>query len=65
MPTRRTNNDAMIDEFSEAWAELDRAAVGEAEAWADLERELERELQQALEAARRPADAMTGDPNMR
>ena len=53
MPTHRTSNDAMINEFSKAWAELDRAAVAEAEAWADLEQELERELERVLETARR------------
>jgi hypothetical protein len=53
MPTHRTNNNAMINEFSKAWAELDRAAVAEAEAWTDLEQELERELERALGAARR------------
>ena len=52
MPTRRMNNDAMINEFAAAWSELERAAVAEAEAWAELER--------AVEAARRPARAMTG-----
>jgi hypothetical protein len=59
MPTRRTNNDAMVEEFSKAWVELDRAAVAEAEAWADLEQELERELERALEPARRQANAAT------
>ena len=53
MPKRRTNDDAMINEFSKAWAELDRAAVAEVEAWSDLEQELERELERALGAARR------------
>jgi hypothetical protein len=57
MPTRRTNNDAIVNEFATAWAELDRVAVAEAEAWADLERELEQELKRALEATRRPAHA--------
>jgi hypothetical protein len=46
MPTRRTSNDAMISEFSEACTELARAAVAEAEAWAEIER--------AIEAARHP-----------
>jgi hypothetical protein len=57
MPTLRPSDDAMINEFSEAWSELERAAVAEAEAWTEIEREIER----ALEAARRPAHATTGD----
>ncbi len=52
MPTHRTSNDAMTNEFAEAWTELERATVAEAEAWAELERE--------VEAARRSARATTG-----
>jgi hypothetical protein len=57
MPTSRTSNDAMIKEFSEAWTELQRAAVAEAEAWAEVER--------AIEAAQRRAHATPGDANNR
>jgi hypothetical protein len=42
----------MTNEFAEAWTELERAAVAEAEAWAGLERE--------VEAARRSARAASG-----
>ena len=62
MPTRRTNDDAMINEFSKARAELDRAAVAEAEAWANLEQELERELGRAIEAARGLLTRRLSDP---
>jgi hypothetical protein len=54
MPTHRTSDDAMINEFAEAWTQLERAAVAEADAWAELERE--------VEAARRSARATTGAP---
>jgi hypothetical protein len=57
MPTGGTNNDAMTKAFSEAWSELERAAVAEAEAWAEVER--------AIEAARRHALATPGDANNR
>jgi hypothetical protein len=57
MPTHGTNNDAMLHEFSEAWTELERAALAEAEAWAEVER--------AIEAVRRPAHATAGRANNR
>ena len=53
MPTRRTSNDATINEFSEACTELALAAAAEAEAWAEIER--------AIEAARHPARATTDE----
>jgi hypothetical protein len=65
MATPGTTKDALINEFSEAWAELDRASVAEAEAWADLEQELERELQRALETANGYSHATTIDANRR
>jgi hypothetical protein len=57
MPTPRTRDDAMIEEFSEAWRELQRAAVAEAEAWAEVER--------AIAATQRRAHARSGGANNR
>jgi hypothetical protein len=57
MPTPRTRDDAMIEEFSEAWRELQRAAAAEAEAWAEVER--------AIAATQRRARATPGDANDR